>query len=152
MIGKELSNDTIIEILEALEIKVEGQDGDILELKVPPFRVDVQRDIDVIEEILRVYGYNEIEIPERLNAGLDFSQYRDEYGFRETYSNQLSANGFYEIMTNSLVHQELGDDDAVAMLNPLSEDLGILRQSMLYGALESLRYNQKPPARQFVSI
>lgn len=142
LIGKELSKETILEILSALEILVESDNGDLLELKVPPYRVDVQRDVDVIEDILRVYGYNEVEIPEHLNAGVDFRQYRDAYQLREMYSNYLSANGFYEIMNNSLVHQNLGDEESVAMLNPLSEDLGILRQSLLPGSLETLRYNQ----------
>lgn len=143
IIGKEISRSEMIEILESLDIQVkEDEDQDKLHLKVPVFRVDVQREIDVIEEILRVYGYNNIDIPEKLNASLTFSQYRDDFRLRETYSNQLAANGFYEIMTNSLVSVKFGNEKAVPILNPLSEDLGIMRQSMLPGALESIQYNQ----------
>ncbi|MEL6132020.1 MAG: phenylalanine--tRNA ligase subunit beta [Bacteroidota bacterium] len=141
LIGKQVSREEIIEILKALEIEVEGT-GDVLSLKVPPYRVDVQRDVDVIEDVLRVYGYNNVEIPTKLNANLSFDQYRDVYSLKETYANYLSANGFYEIMNNSLVSASYGDDKAVPIVNPLSEELGIMRQSLLPGALEVVLYNQ----------
>ncbi|WNJ21331.1 phenylalanine--tRNA ligase subunit beta [Pontibacter sp. G13] len=141
LIGEDIGKDTILEILHALEIQTE-ESGDTLKLKVPPYRVDVQRDVDVIEDILRVYGYNSVAIPEKINATLTFTQYKDEFRFREHIANHLSATGFYEIMNNSLEARELGDDSAVEIVNPLSEDLGILRQKMIYGALETVRYNQ----------
>ena len=143
LIGKEIGRDTIIEILEALEVIVNPDDNpDWLHLKIPPYRVDVQRDVDVIEDILRVYGYNDIEIPQKLNASLTFRQYQDVFRLRESYANHLSANGFYEMVNNSLVHQKFGDESAVPIVNPLSEDLGIMRQSMLPGVLEAIKYNQ----------
>ena len=143
LIGKEIGRETIIEILEALEvIVIPDENPDLLHLKVPPYRVDVQRDVDVIEDILRVYGYNDVEIPQKLNASLTFRQYQDVFRLRESYSNHLSANGFYEIVNNSLVHQKFGNDKAVPIVNPLSEDLGIMRQSMIPGVLEAVKYNQ----------
>ena len=142
--GKKIPKKTQIEILEALEIQVKEnkKDKDILHLRVPPYRVDVQRPHDVMEEVLRVYGYNQIEIPEKVNLSLSYQDGIDAYQLRERYSDYLAANGFYETLTNSLVSQELGDKYAVPMLNPLSEDLAILRQSMLPSVLESIRFNQ----------
>ncbi|MEM7370593.1 MAG: phenylalanine--tRNA ligase subunit beta [Bacteroidota bacterium] len=143
IIGKAISRAEIIEILQALEIEVEEEaDQDLLALKVPPYRVDVQREIDVIEDILRVYGYNNVEIPNHLHGTLSFKQYKNVHRLKETYANYLSANGFYEILTNSLVATSWGDKHAVPIVNPLSEELGVLRQSMLPGALETLRFNQ----------
>ena len=143
MYGKEIPAAEQIEILTALEIEVEAdKDGDTLYLKVPPYRVDVRRPQDVMEEVLRVHGYNEVAIPPKVNLALEFRQYQDVFRLRQRYADYLSANGFYEILNNSLVSEQLGNEKAVPMLNPLSEDLGILRQSMLPGVLESIRYNQ----------
>ena len=141
LVGKPLGRQTIVEILRALEIEVSGE-GDLLHLRVPPYRVDVQRDVDVIEDILRVYGYNNVELPGHFTASLDQAQYRDVHEVQERYANYLSANGFYEIMNNSLVSVELGDEQAVPIVNPLSEELGIMRQSLLPGALETVQHNQ----------
>ncbi len=141
LIGKAVGRETIIEILQHLEIEV-AEDGDLLHLKVPPYRVDVQRDVDVIEDVLRVYNYNNVELPGTFGGSLDMKPYRDLHELQERYANYLSANGFYEIMNNSLVAVELGDDHAVPIVNPLSEELGIMRQSMLPGALETVRHNQ----------
>ncbi|GAB4421152.1 MAG: phenylalanine--tRNA ligase subunit beta [Bacteroidia bacterium] len=143
LIGKAIDRDEIVGILQALEIGVEADpDGDRLHLRVPPYRVDVQRDVDVLEDLLRVYGYNHVELPGSFSGTLSFRAYQDRFRLRERYANALSANGYYEILTNSLVSRALGDDKAVPILNPLSEDLGIMRQSMLPGALDVLRYNQ----------
>ncbi len=144
LFGKRLSKAKQIEILHALDIGVteDDQDRDKLYLQVPPYRVDVQRPQDVMEEILRVYGYNNIEIPEKVNLSLDFQQYRDVFQLKQRYADYLSATGFYEVMNNSLVQEELGDNQAVHMLNPLSEDLGIMRQSMLPPILQTIQYNQ----------
>ncbi|MEO0898254.1 MAG: phenylalanine--tRNA ligase subunit beta [Bacteroidota bacterium] len=136
-----IQKDDVLEILEALDIKVK-EDGDIFHLEVPQFRVDVQRDVDVIEDILRVYGYNNVPIPSKINGNLNFRPYRDVYRLRETYFNYLAGAGYHEILTNSLVAKEWGDDKAVPIVNPLSEELGILRQTMLPGALDSIRHNQ----------
>ncbi|MEL6674402.1 MAG: phenylalanine--tRNA ligase subunit beta [Bacteroidota bacterium] len=141
IIGKEISREEIIDILEALEVRVSGE-GDLLSLEVPPYRVDVQRDIDVIEDILRVYGYNNIDIPQALNASLSDKAYQDAFRLKEKYANTLAAQGLHEILNNSLVHKNLGDEQAVALVNPLGEELGIMRQSLLPGMLESMRYNQ----------
>lgn len=141
LIGKDISKDTMIKILHALEVGVK-QEGDVLHLDVPQYRVDVQRDVDVIEDILRVYGYNKIEIPSKINGSLNFRPYKDMHRLRETYANYLAGAGYHEILTNSLVAGEFGDDKAVPILNPLSEELNILRQSMVHGALESMRWNQ----------
>lgn len=143
LIGKDLPKEEILSILKHLEIKTEeDSDGDTLHLKVPQYRVDVQRPQDVVEEILRVHGYNEIEIPQELNSSLNFSQYRDLFAIRQRYADYLSANGFYEILTNSLVGESQGGADAVKMVNPLSEEQSILRQSMLPGVLGVIQHNQ----------
>ncbi|MEM7655911.1 MAG: phenylalanine--tRNA ligase subunit beta [Bacteroidota bacterium] len=141
LIGKDIPDATIIEILEALEMEV-AQAGEVLNLQVPPYRVDVQRDVDVIEDILRVYGYNQVEMATKMHATLSFDQYQDHYQLKERYADMLSANGYYEVMNNSLVHKDLVDEQAVPIVNPLSEELGVMRQSMLPGALDTLRYNQ----------
>jgi phenylalanyl-tRNA synthetase beta chain len=141
--GKDLGKDTILDILKALEIRAaEDKDGDTLHLEVPPYRVDVQRDVDVMEDLLRVYGYNNIETPAALHASVDFEPYFDRNALKEKFADHLSANGFYEIMNNSLVPATLGDERAVHLVNPLSEDLGILRPTLLHGMLESIAYNQ----------
>ncbi|MDX1907943.1 MAG: phenylalanine--tRNA ligase subunit beta [Bacteroidia bacterium] len=139
--GKNIPREEIIAILHGLEIAV-AEGGDLLHLQVPPYRVDVQRDVDVMEDLLRVYGYNNVEIAEKMSYTLPFRQYRDRFRLREHYANHLSANGWYEILNNSLVPQAVGASDAVALLNPLSEDLGVMRSSMIYGVLETVRYNQ----------
>ena len=132
-----------IEILEALEIQVEeSKDQDLLHLKVPTYRVDVQRPEDVMEEILRVYGYNNVPIPAPVNMSLNFKQYQDVFGLKHRYADYLSANGFYETLTISMVPAEMAKEDVVHVLNPLSEDLGIMRQSMLPGMMDSILYNQ----------
>ena len=142
--GKRIPRKTQIEILEALEIQVkeDAKNRDILHLKVPPYRVDVTRPQDVMEEILRVYGYDRIEVKDKLFLSLNFQDEIDAFQLREQYANHLSANGYYETLTNSLVARELGDKHAVPMLNPLSEDLAIMRQSMLPSVLESIQFNQ----------
>ncbi|MEO0469393.1 MAG: phenylalanine--tRNA ligase subunit beta [Bacteroidota bacterium] len=144
LIGKAIGKDEIVDILQHLEMIVSDTpgDADLLQIKVPPYRVDVQRDIDVIEDILRVYGYNSVEIPAEMKQSLRFGSYQNRFQLRENYANYLSANGFYEIMNNSQVNVKFGDDKAVHILNPLGEELGIMRQSLLPGMLESIRYNQ----------
>ena len=143
LIGKDIPKEEILAILQGLEMIVEEDpDGDMLHIKVPPYRVDVQRPQDVVEDILRVYGYNNIDIPTKLQSSINFSQYRDVFRLRNRYADYLSANGFYEIVTNSLVGKDEEAKDAVQMVNPLSEEQSTLRQSMLPGMLEVIRHNQ----------
>lgn len=143
LIGKDIPKAEIVEILRALEVAVEEDaNGDELHLRIPPYRVDVQRPQDVIEDILRVYGYNRIETPRKLKASIDFTQYRDTFHLRQRYADYLSANGYYEIVTNSLVGKQEGQKDVVHMVNPLSEEQSSMRQSMLPGMLEVMLHNQ----------
>ena len=143
IIGVEMGKARIIEILHALEIEVtEDADGDTLHLRVPPYRVDVTRPQDVQEEILRIYGYDNVGPAPTMTQTMLYKPHRDENIVRQRYSDYLSGNGFFEIMNNSLINKNLGDDKAILLVNPLSEELGILRQSLLPGFLESIRHNQ----------
>jgi phenylalanyl-tRNA synthetase beta chain len=137
----------IVIIIEALEIKIVNRTDEFLDLKIPPYRVDVKREIDVIEEILRIYGYNNIQIPEKLNTTLSYSQKPDKEKIQNLISDLLSNNGFNEMMSNSLTKSEyynkesFKDENTVKILNPLSKDLNAMRQTLLFGALESVIYN-----------
>ncbi|GCC51882.1 phenylalanine--tRNA ligase subunit beta [Chryseotalea sanaruensis] len=149
LIGKALTRDEATGILERLDIKVIDSKSDEYTVSVPPYRVDVMQEADVIEEILRIYGFNNIELREF--AGSDFiSSFpaKDINKFRNTLGQQLVANGFYEILTNSLTnaayqqkHNISFEGEAVEMLNKLSEEQGILRQTMLFTGLEVCAYN-----------
>ncbi len=142
LIGKALSKEEIISILRSLEMKVTAKEH-VLEILVPPYRVDVKRPQDVIEEILRVYGYNKVEPSIKINSSIDFQpDARDIFGLRQRYCDYLSASGYYEILTNSLVAEALTTEHSVPMLNPLSSDQAVLRISMLPGALETVQHNQ----------
>ena len=148
LIGQEIPRDTIKSILASLEIKVNNVTETGLGLTIPSFRVDVTREVDVIEEILRVYGYNNIEFKTKLNASIAPISKFEDYKLQTTIGNQLAALGFYEIMTNSLTSpnytsysEDLKKEQAVEMLNPLSNDLAVMRQSMLFNGLEALSYN-----------
>ncbi|MFY7810695.1 MAG: phenylalanine--tRNA ligase subunit beta [Flavobacterium sp.] len=148
IIGQEISKETIKQILAALEIKVNSITETGLGLQIPSYRVDVQREIDVIEEILRVYGYNNIDIPIKINAAMSQSNKTSDYKIQNIIANQLVAQGFNEIMCNSLTslsyfteNENFQESRNVKILNPLSNDLGVLKQSMLFSGLESLSYN-----------
>lgn len=148
LIGQKIPRDTIKSILASLEIKVKNVTESGMGLVIPSYRVDVQREVDVIEEILRVYGYNNIAFGDKLNASIaPISKYED-YNLQVIIGDLLASRGFYEIMTNSLTSpdyidliKELNKDDSVSMLNPLSADLSALRQSMLLNGLETISYN-----------
>ena len=147
LIGEELPNETIKNILASLEIKIISETEGGLGLTIPSYRVDVQREADLIEEILRVYGYNNIEFSHKLNTSISFSDFKG-VRIENTIANQLNAQGFHEIMSNSLTkstytdHSEsLNSANNVAMLNPLSQDLAVMRQSLLFSGLESVSYN-----------
>ncbi|MBW4890872.1 phenylalanine--tRNA ligase subunit beta [Mucilaginibacter sp. HMF5004] len=148
LIGKAIGHDTIKSIVTALDIEVVNETAEGLSLKVPPYRVDVTRDVDVIEEILRIYGYNNIEIPTQIRASLNTSNRPDKDTVQNSISDVLSANGFNEILSNSLTKSVYAEsiDEAVKILNPLSSDLDIMRQSMLYSGLEAIAYNQNRKA------
>jgi phenylalanyl-tRNA synthetase beta chain len=141
LIGQDIGKEEIIDILQHLEMEVEEQ-GDTLELKVPRYRVDVRRDVDVIEDLLRVYGYNSVDIPHQMTSGVRFGQYQDTFRLKEQYANHLSANGFYEVLNNSLVNVEQADEEAVFIVNPLGPDTGMMRQTLLDGILENIQFNQ----------
>lgn len=148
IIGQELPKDTIKQILASLEIKVNSVSDAGLGLTIPSYRVDVQREIDVIEEILRVYGYNNISLSKKINASVANSPRTEDYKVQNTIAAQLNAQGFHEMMANSLTtaaYAELStvlkEEHNVTMLNPLSSDLATMRQSLLFSGLEALAYN-----------
>ncbi|WP_104736063.1 phenylalanine--tRNA ligase subunit beta [Hanstruepera ponticola] len=148
LIGEEIPREVIKRILMSLDIKINNVTETGLGLTVPSFRNDVQREADVIEEILRVYGYNNINTTEKLNASISNTSRFEDYKLQNIVGNQLASQGFYETMTNSLTTPEYVSLDAdlnpehnVEMLNPLSNDLSVLRQSMLFSGLESVRHN-----------
>lgn len=148
LIGNEIGKDKIEQILKALEITIESFDGENYHLLVPQYRVDVQRECDVVEDILRIYGYNNVELSSSLHSNLSFSPKPDPVRLQELISNQLSACGFNEILNNSLTRTAYYENsqlypisNAVRILNPLSADLGVMRQTMLFGGLESIERN-----------
>nr|WP_321412521.1 phenylalanine--tRNA ligase subunit beta [uncultured Allomuricauda sp.] len=143
LIGQEIPQDTIKSILSSLEIRINNITESGLGLTIPAYRVDVTREVDVIEEILRVYGYNNIDFKEKLNASIAKTSRFENYRIQDVVGNMLAAKGFYEIMTNSLVSSDIApaNDNAVRMLNPLSSDLSVLRTSMLHSGLQTVSYN-----------
>jgi phenylalanyl-tRNA synthetase beta chain len=148
IIGEEIKPDTIKKILASLDIKVNSISEVGLGLTIPAYRVDVTREIDVIEEILRVYGYNNIQIPGKLNATVANAARTEEFNVQNTIATQLCALGFNEMMANSLttpdyvaLSEQLEAAHNVVMLNPLSNDLSAMRQSLLFSALEAVSFN-----------
>lgn len=147
IIGQELPKETIKKILASLDIKVQSQSDAGLGLIVPAYRVDVTRDIDVIEEVLRVYGYNNIGTSKKFNATLAFSPRTEDYKVQNIIAAQLTSIGFNEMMANSLTTSahnkllQLPESETVTMLNPLSSDLAAMRQTMLFSGLEAVAYN-----------
>lgn len=148
IVGQIIPPDVVKNILTSLKIKIVSVSNVGLGLSIPPYRVDILREIDVIEEILRIYGYNNIGFDKKLNATIANTCRTDEYKIQNICSKLLVANGFYEIMNNSLttpVYNELvksiDNTQNVEIINPLSSELSIMRQSMLFGGLESISYN-----------
>ncbi|KGL63687.1 phenylalanine--tRNA ligase subunit beta [Polaribacter sp. Hel1_85] len=157
LIGQEIPKETIKNILASLEIKINSETNGGLGLTIPSYRSDVQREADIIEEILRVYGYNNIEFSHKLNTSISFDSSK-ETKVENIIADQLSALGFNETMANSLTKPEytslsenINEEANVEMLNPLSNDLKVLRQSLLFSCLESVAYNinRKNNALQF---
>ncbi|SHI65110.1 phenylalanyl-tRNA synthetase beta subunit [Tangfeifania diversioriginum] len=148
LIGKELEKEQVKTILASLEIDIEGENEKGLDLKVPPYRVDVKREADVIEEILRIYGYNNVETPSQIRASLQYAQKPDPDQLRNLAAEMLTAQGFNEIWSNSLTKEMYYEglenykrENTVNLLNPLSADLNGMRQTLLFGGLECISYN-----------
>ena len=148
LIGKDLGKETIKNILGSLEIKIESETENGLSLLVPPYRVDVKREADIIEELLRIYGYNNVEIPTLVNASLQTAEKPDPNQVRNLIAEMLTAQGFNEIWSNSLTKasyynglKNYREEQTVKILNPLSADLNGMRQTLLLGGLESIVYN-----------
>lgn len=144
LIGKEIPAEEIVSILESLDIQAEQKDDRGMILQVPPYRVDVQREADIVEEILRIYGYNNIDFNEHVNSTLSYVKKPDREKLLNTLSDLLSANGFMEIKSNSLTKESYFDEDdthVVEIYNPLSQDLSRMRTSLLQGGLEAIAYN-----------
>lgn len=147
LIGKQIDPLIIKKILNLLDINILKENGDDMTLEIPLYRVDVHREADVVEEILRIYGYNNVEIDDHVNSTLYYSDKPDKEKLQNIISDMLTANGFYEIMCNSLnpaSFYEAGDfdkDQLVLLANPLSSDLNAMRQSLLFGGLSSVAWN-----------
>ncbi len=149
LIGKSIGHDMIKGIVTDLDMKVVSENETGLELEVPPYRVDVQRPCDVVEDILRIYGYNNVEIPTQLKSSLTILGDEDRnYHLQNIVGEQLVGCGFNEIMNNSLskvgYYTDLNvytEESTVKVMNPLSSDLGVMRQSLLFGGLESINRN-----------
>ena len=145
LIGEEIPKEIIKRILTSLDIKVNNVTETGLGLTVPAYRNDVQREADIIEEILRVYGYNNIKTTVKLDASISSTSRFEDHKIQNIVGNQLAAQGFYEILTNSLTNpsystlsEQLKEEHNISMLNPLSNDLSVLRQSLLFSGLESI--------------
>lgn len=147
--GQEISPSQIKSILTDLGIVLKNEDANGIDALVPSFKTDVTRPADLVEEILRIYGYNNIRIPEKINASLQIQAGPDKDMLQNIVSDMLASNGFFEIMNNSLTRSAYSRMDGpakeirqVAVMNPLSSELDVLRQSLLFGGLETIAYNQ----------
>jgi phenylalanyl-tRNA synthetase beta chain len=151
LIGTSIPREKTIEILENLDIRVLSGDEDLVELEIPSYRVDVTREADVVEEVLRIYGYNEVEVPTKWNASISRFLKPDPEKVQNTIAEMLVGMGFMETLNNSLTKasyvRELGgntlkDEQSVAILNPLSQDLDVMRQSLMFNLMETIAHNQ----------
>ena len=149
LVGKDISRDTVDSILRSLEIGISDPTPDGATLSIPTYRVDVTRQCDVVEDVLRIYGYNNVEFPDSLHASLSFKTLTDSADdLRRTIASQLTGAGFNEILNNSLSAERYYANlstypasNCVKLLNPLSGDLSVMRQTLLFGGLESLSHN-----------
>jgi len=149
LIGKAIGHDTVKSIVRSLDMKVTSETEDSLELEIPTYRIDVQRPCDVVEDIMRIYGYNNVEIPTQLKSSLTtFGEADRTYHLQNVVGEQLVGNGFNEIMNNSLTKaayysglNRYDAQNAVKLMNPLSNDLSVMRQTLLFGGLESIERN-----------
>ena len=148
LIGKTIPRETLKEILGSLEIEIVAETDRGLSLMVPTYRVDVHREVDVIEEVLRIYGYNNVEIPTHVSASLSYAENPDPNKVKNVVADYLAAQGFFEMWSNSLTkssyYEGMNDypaEKTVKLFNPLSSDLGGMRQTLLYGGLECIQLN-----------
>lgn len=148
LIGKDIPQEQIKAIILSLDVVIENEKDGVLSVAVPPYRVDVQRDVDLIEDILRIYGYNNVEIPTHVNSSLSYAQKPDRGRITNMVSDMLTAMGFTEIMSNSLTKSSYYDnlssykaEECVKILNPLSNDLNVMRQTLIFNALEAVSLN-----------
>ena len=148
LIGEKIDRNQITSILKDLDIDVETENDTQIELSIPPYRIDVTREEDVIEEILRIYGYNNIGIPKQIKSSISYSKKPNSHDLQNTISDLLSSNGFSECMNNSLskssyskLIDEIDEEKQITLLNPLSQELDGMRQSMLFSGLENISYN-----------
>ncbi len=148
LIGQEIPKEIIKQILSSLDIKVNNVTETGLGLTVPAYRNDVQREADIIEEILRVYGYNNVKTNTKLNASISNTSKFEDYKIQNIIGDLLVGQGFFEIMSNSLtsptytaLSQQLDESQNISMLNPLSNELSVLRQSLLFSGLEAIAFN-----------
>ncbi|MDB5021211.1 MAG: phenylalanine--tRNA ligase subunit beta [Pedobacter sp.] len=143
LIGADIPTNTIKDIITSLAIEVVAETEGGLSLEVPSYRVDVTRECDITEEVLRIYGYNNIEIPMKVNASLSYGERPNREQTQHVIADMLTANGYLEIWCNSLTKASYSknEGEAVKILNPLSSDLNVMRQSLLMPALESVAYN-----------
>lgn len=148
IIGKNIDDGTIKKIITALDVRIEKEQGETLSVAVPQYRVDVQREADLVEDILRIYGYNNVEIPQQVKSTVSLSPKPDKNKLVNTASDFLADNGFTEIMSNSLTKSAYYDSlksypsaNLVRIMNPLSADLNVLRQTLLFNALEAVQLN-----------
>jgi phenylalanyl-tRNA synthetase beta chain len=148
LIGKKIDHTVIKKVLNLLDIEIITENTESLILDIPTYRVDVKKEADVIEEILRIYGYNNVEISNHVNSTLAYPEKPDKEKLVNIVSDMLSANGFAEIMCNSLnpsswyeQSEDFGKEKLVILANPLSSDLNAMRQTLLYGGLSSVMWN-----------
>ncbi len=141
--GITIPEDVVEKILQGLEIVINSKSGDIWNLSIPAYRVDVTRPIDVIEEVLRIYGYNKIRLPEKLNTSVTYKQHPDKDKIRNTIGDFFTANGFFETLTNSLTKKAYYPNDThlVDILNPLSQELDVMRKEMIFTTMETIVHN-----------
>lgn len=149
LIGITIDKEEVKQILNGLEITITNESDDTLSLLVPTYRVDVQRDVDVIEDLLRIYGYNQIPIDKSPKSSINHAQRPDSNYLQHLISEQLTANGFNEILNNSLTKSSYYSNSTayplehcVKLMNPLGVDLSVMRQTLLYGGLESIAHNR----------
>lgn len=144
LIGKTIPTDEIRATLLGLGIKISSEDSEGMKLEVPAYKVDVTREVDIIEEILRIHGYDNVEIPSQIRASLNTTIKPDKEVLQNQIADLLSANGFFEILSNSLTKLSYSAEPerAVRILNPLSSDLDVMRQNLLFSGLEAIAYNQ----------
>ncbi len=150
VIGKHIEKDMVKNILQSLGIIITTETADLLWLEVPPFKTDVTRPIDVVEEVLRIYGYNNIEFGDGMRSSLSFFPKPDPEKVQNVISDYLTSLGFYEILTNSLTKEAYYEKNSrlfdparlVRILNPLSKELNVMRQTLLFTGLESVAYNK----------